>query len=101
MDPDEQPIEELAEELRRSLGPMHLQPEFRQGLKERLLATPTPWWRRWASLGPDSGWGRGALAGVAVAAVAVAVAVPLAISQHAPPQRSPQFLVMIPPGTSA
>lgn len=101
MDPDQHLIEELTEELGRALRSVHLEPEFRQGLKQRLLDTPTSRWRRWMSLGPQSRWGRGALAGVTLGAVALAVAVPLALSQPAPARHAPQFLVMIPPGTSA
>jgi hypothetical protein len=96
MDPDDRLIEKLGEELRRSTAEMRLYPEFREQLKDRMLATPTSPWQRWVSGWPTTAWGRGTLAGVALAAIALAVALPLATSRT-PPARSSVSLELVPP----
>ncbi|MGA7362216.1 MAG: hypothetical protein WBZ07_04585 [Candidatus Dormiibacterota bacterium] len=100
MDPDDRLTKELGEELRRSLVKMRLHSEFREGLKEQLLATPANRWQRWLGAWPSLAQRRGAVLGVAAVAIVLAVLIPLAALNHSPSFTNRQYLELVPPGVS-
>ncbi|MGH7611051.1 MAG: hypothetical protein ACREN4_03430 [Candidatus Dormibacteria bacterium] len=90
MDPEQRLIDELHDELRRSLDQMRLAPEERQQLRNRLLESPPSIWARLRPRGRSaSPWARGAVAALGACAIAAAVSVPLL--ERAPASQPPQL----------